>query len=395
MLLLLRSKRYSRIEILLQPAAPTRPAGCRSDWQRPLIMDWMTQILVSPPCQILELNPHTVILRRATARMRLTGQGVCQATRIIFDATTGNGTTGADILELFDWKARDNVVSLLEQLMARRFIFAGGEGHFSHEDTSDPNSAAFYWNFGTSTCDVLARLNGIKLLAIGVNYISRQLSHTLADASHYDLPVFDHPLLRNGRFFIGNHLADSGEWPSNLGHPKPWNNFPDAASFDCMIASSDFGSQELLFRCNNYCLQQERIFLPLVLHDGVGYIGPLVIPGETACLECLRARQNSHLSDFAISRQIETASFEAQAAVGFHPSMPSVIGNIAALEITKFFGGIGPCLIIGSMVEVDLLSCEMTTRRVLKVPRCAGCSFLQGMPRVDIKSTGQPIEHKS
>ena len=102
----------------------------------------------------------------------------------------------------------------------------------------------------------------------------------------------------------------------------------------------------------------------------------MVIPHETACWECVLARQNSHLRDSASKQAVDAVSHEGQDVIGFHPSMASILGDIAAVEITKFFSRIVPLWNVGKVIEVNLLSTKMTTRKVLKLPRCMVCSPL-------------------
>jgi thiazole/oxazole-forming peptide maturase SagC family component len=119
----------------------------------------------------------------------------------------------------------------------------------------------------------------------------------------------------------------------------------------------------------------------------IGYIGPLVIPSETACLECLKARQNSHLQDHVSRHAVEAVAFESQGYLGFHPSMAHILGDIAAFEVFKFCSGSLPSVNVGTLIEVNLLATRITTRRVLKVPRCPACSPLNTAPSVMAEKT--------
>ena len=173
--------------------------------------------------------------------------------------------------------------------------------------------------------------------------------------------------------FPAKRTLEIQEEPRNF---QDWKDNTDHESLDCLVATSDFGGQSLLREWNQFCVERKRIFLPVVLQDQVGYIGPLVVPGETACFECLLARQNSHKPDRLPSRKIEEVAYEGQSVVGFHPSMAFVLGDIAAFEIIKFFSGALPGWNVGTLIEINLLSTRMTPRKVLKVPRCPVCSPL-------------------
>jgi thiazole/oxazole-forming peptide maturase SagC family component len=155
---------------------------------------------------------------------------------------------------------------------------------------------------------------------------------------------------------------------------------PDPETIDCIIATSDGGGIEQLRVWNEYAVLHSLRFYPIVLQDLVGYIGPLYVPGQTACYECLRLRQNAHLVDYANRRIVESAFIHSQSVSGFHPAMASILGSIAAIELTKAFG-LAPALTrAGTLIEVNLIGSEMTSRRVLRLPRCPVCSRLNRAP---------------
>jgi thiazole/oxazole-forming peptide maturase SagC family component len=124
---------------------------------------------------------------------------------------------------------------------------------------------------------------------------------------------------------------------------------------------------------NRYCVENEIAFLPVVLRRLIGEIGPFVVPRETACYECLTARQNSHLREHRALRAVEAQSPYGQAISGFFPSMGSILGDMAALELVKFYSG-GMPYRVGHFIEVNLLATVLDSHKVLRVPRCRTCA---------------------
>jgi thiazole/oxazole-forming peptide maturase SagC family component len=218
---------------------------------------------------------------------------------------------------------------------------------------------------------------------LGVNSISRQLVASLAASNTKNVQVVDFPLLRNLRLFGEDDEVDLQQWPVLHNRPvayKAWMDQLDNESLHCVVATTDFGNHRILNEWNRFCLDRKWHFLPVVLQHVVGYIGPLVIPGETACFECLRSRQDAHLEDAQLGRAVEAVAFEGQEVVGFHPTMSSILGDIAAFELTKFYSGVLPGGHVGSLIEVNLLATYLTSRKVLKVPRCPACSPFNQKP---------------
>ena len=124
---------------------------------------------------------------------------------------------------------------------------------------------------------------------------------------------------------------------------------------------------------NQFCLQNQVHFLPVVLDRFIGTVGPLIIPGETSCYECMRLRENANLEMPEIERAAEFHAAERQSITGFHPAMVNILAELAAMELCKFYGGGVPWR-ANYLIEVNLLIPTLISRRVLRLPLCPACS---------------------
>ena len=202
--------------------------------------------------------------------------------------------------------------------------------------------------------------------------------------------VVDHPPLRNLRLFDRSGSLRDGGWPNDLPGPVAYGE--DFASLrpeglDCLVATSDIGGMQLLREWNARCVEAGRPFLPVVLQDLIGYVGPFVVPGETACFECLRARQNANMDDPLSQRAAEFSAAEGQAVVGFHPVMATMLGAVAAMELVKHYGIRAPLSKPSTLIEVNMLTSRMEPRRVLKIPRCRVCGTSASNPSLNDRKT--------
>jgi bacteriocin biosynthesis cyclodehydratase domain-containing protein len=315
------------------------------------------------------------IVKRGCTELKIGGPGAAETVRTVLAATSEGGATETEICGRFLPSAAPLVRQLIEQLLARHLLAPVEEAESAAEGQESPLDI-FYWHFDAKAREVAERLNKRSFAILGVNYISRQLAASLAASGVENFRVWDHPRLRNLRFFDEAGRLKTDQWPASVRPPQEWMGEVDPNSFGCLIATSDFGVHETLYEWNRFCVEHRRHFLPVVLRDLIGYVGPLVIPGETACLECARLRRNSHIEDYEIRGLIEESAFEGQGAIGFHPSMASILGDIAALELTKFYSEVLPRPKIGTLIEVNLLETGLTSRKVLKAPRCPACSPL-------------------
>jgi thiazole/oxazole-forming peptide maturase SagC family component len=313
-----------------------------------------------------------VILRRGCSALKIAGDGAAEAIKKVLKKTI-DGATHDEICELFAASAKPAVEELIERLIARRLLVREDSDSgvaLKNETTLD----IFYWHFGERANKAIERLKRSRIVILGVNYISRQLATSLSASGIHHFQLVDHPQLRNLALFDTAGELKSDQW--SLMPPRSWGGACDFHSLDCLVATSDFGSLEAMREWNKLCIQHGRHFMPVVLKNMIGYIGPLVVPHETACFECLYARQNSLMRDPDSVRVVERDGFEGQNVVGFHPSMASILGDLAAFELTMFCSEVMPSRKVGELIEVSLLAKSMTVRNVLKVPRCPVCSPL-------------------
>ncbi|HZH13075.1 MAG TPA: TOMM precursor leader peptide-binding protein [Archangium sp.] len=329
------------------------------------------------PIQIIGMEDG-LLLKRGLVELRVRGEGAV-AVQHLLEATPGEGRTLEELRTPFPENVRPNVDRLLEHLIRRRFLVPVMDGGQTPEETESATDI-FYWHFGEQREQ---HLDDRRLLLIGVNSISRRLAASLHASGLRSVEVRDYPLLRNLRLFDEQGALRPGAWPSELEAPVPHTGGVEAIDpqgFDCLVATSDFGGMQLLRAWNEFCVLHKRPFLPVVLQDMVGYVGPLVMPGETACYECFRLRRNTHVADPQSRHLIESAAFQGQATVGFLPPMASMLGDVAAVELLKLFTLAPPLWRVGTVLEVNLMAPDLSARAVLKLPRCPVCTPLAERP---------------
>ena len=215
--------------------------------------------------------------------MRISGERAGKIVALVLAAASG--ATREEICDHFPAPDRDSVLELIAELEKRR-ILADADDVPPRETLETPLDI-FHWHFARSTRDISSRLQKQRIVILGVNEISRSLATALLDSGIATVTIVDDPLLRNLGLFDGGFHVKRDSWRL-VQSPISLENW----SFDgssCLVATSDFGGVEPMSRWNEFCLKQGCHFFPMVLHDLVGYIGPLVVPGETACYECLRA----------------------------------------------------------------------------------------------------------
>ncbi len=308
-----------------------------------------------------------VILRRGTTEVRIDGERAQDALETILAALSGPGATVAEVCERFAEPDRPAVTQLLGKLRTRRLLVSTDDP----DDTSvgDSRLDVFYWHFGQRAEDVERSLSSRQIAVVGVNAVSQRLVRALTAIGARDIEVLDYPPLRGVELVTTDNGAGT-----TVGHAE-WLERADAEEVHCVIATSDFGPSEGLRLWNRFCVERGIPFLPVVLRDLVGTVGPLVMPGETPCYECVRARESSHRDDPAAHHAVAQAAFEGQRFTALHPGAATVLAELAALELSKWFGGARPpTRQVGTLVEVTVAAPAMEVRKVLRVPQCPVCS---------------------
>jgi len=325
--------------------------------------------------QLVEV-PGGVLLKRGCAEMNVEGEGAKAIVEFLLGRAASAPATRQELADGVPPSMREAVTDLIDQLRQRRILIAEDE---PVEEAPEGPLDVLYWHFGARAADVVDRLSSRRIAVLGVNSVSRQLLIALARGGTPNVTAVDYPLLRNVSLFDTAGGLSPDDWPAAIAVSpfESWWEQEQDGLFDCLVATSDFGGMHLLRRWNEFCVDRGIHFLPVVLQNLIGYVGPLVVPGETACFECLRARQNANFDDPEAQRAVEPAAFEGQSVVAFHPSMASILGDLAAMELTKFYSGVIPTWRVGALVEVNLLQPSITTRNVLRIPRCSVCSPLK------------------
>jgi len=96
-----------------------------------------------------------------------------------------------------------------------------------------------------------------------------------------------------------------------------------------------------------------------------------IIPGETPCLECFQGN-------------LDDDSLPTCAAVGIHPSVPSIIASIEVSEAVRIILGKKPQL-AGQILHCDLENMEFEKIKVSKVENCPVCGSNPSGPPMPLK----------
>lgn len=139
-----------------------------------------------------------------------------------------------------------------------------------------------------------------------------------------------------------------------------------------IVLTDDYGRVELR-QLNQEALRNKQAWM-LLKPTGVAlWLGPLFLPGESACWECLKQR-------LTINRPMETF-YQAQYKTSQTLPLPlastllssQIAFNHAALEVVKYLYFGKSDLITGKIITIDTGNMAYTSHTLVKRPQCPGC----------------------
>ncbi|WP_109106239.1 TOMM precursor leader peptide-binding protein [Azospirillum sp. TSO35-2] len=312
--------------------------------------------------QLLDVSDG-VLLKRGCTEIKIAGSNIRSTVATLLEKFS-EPHSPSSVIESTPPSERESAVELIIYLCKRNILMPAAE---INALGADDINGIFLWNFGTLGIAARTILGQVRLMVAGANPISRRLINTLTEAGFGNICVVEHGGLQNEAPATGPEFHGSQRAADIL-------NGEESAPA-CVVATSDNGAMMAVRDWNKECVVRGIPFLPVVLHDLIGTVGPLVVPHRTACYECARGRENSNLPNVEDTRAWEYGSNATKPVFGYHPAMAGVVADVAAIELTLFFGGfLRPR--VGRALEVNLLSASVRSRAVLKVPRCRVCSPL-------------------
>jgi bacteriocin biosynthesis cyclodehydratase domain-containing protein len=327
----------------------------------------------------LQAIPHDdgVIVRRGAVRVFIRGNGVGELLDLVVTRSAeGHGVRLEELKAEIDAARHPVLTSLVDTLRAERLLLRTDEIPGGNRG-AERREEVFYWNHGTDFATVAENLADVELAVFGVNHIALPLLGNLRSVGFRRLTFVDHPALRNLDFYDESQQVRPEIASALSNRPQSFDGWSQAGGkADCYVVCSDFGGMALMRDWNKTCVANDMLFYPIVLQDEVAYLGPLVVPHEGPCFECLWARQNSNLDPSERERATEMHAFFGQHVASYLQPMARIAADIAAIDLLKYFSRTLAGGRAGRLIEADLMAPAIRTRNILKVPRCPVCSRL-------------------
>lgn len=123
------------------------------------------------------------------------------------------------------------------------------------------------------------------------------------------------------------------------------------------------------------CLRQK---VPCVAIGGL-HLGPLVVPGQTACFDCVRTTLSANIPGFVPEKENENGGsvlLSRRYHAIFAPLIASCIG-LGVTELTKFIAGFAPSALENGLLYLNPTELSISRIATPRNPNCPACGGIQ------------------
>jgi hypothetical protein len=316
--------------------------------------------------QVIPVSDEAVVVKRGLTELLISGAGAVDLVRMVV-ASLNDHRSETEVLDRVPGQHKPNAEQLLAALRHRGLV--GGDAEV--EPPTDGGSTAPLWVlFEQLSADPLpahASLTAARVLVRGLNAVSAASTRGLLDLGVGAVDALRDPLLDAGEPDDWASAVEPELGSGALGRVATAGAGTEQAwpPPDLELACGPLGLSDGLLQANAAAVVAGRPFLAAWVEGSAARVGPLVVPHESACLQC--ASRQPNIEDIWYGEDADPT--EAVAAI---------TGHLAAMEALKFLTGYPPSDAIGRSLRFDTGSWHSSARRILKLPRCSVCSDLVG-----------------
>lgn len=283
--------------------------------------------------------------------------------------------------------------ALLQRLEGNGLLEEGGYKALSDEQRSRYfDQLNFFSHFSSRADDLQASLHSARVAVVGTSRLSFMIATLLEEAGVGTVDLLE----------TDSAYASTAAAPRRVPEDAASNRAPDRyqrpdsviqdGSFDAetLVRGGDGGdgpgfvvvtreshSTRILEAVNQLSLERDAPWLLVeALSAKEGTVGPLFVPGQTACFACMESRLRSNLlyddEYLALQHHLGNGHPPPPTCGALHPFQQTLAG-IAACEVVKFLTSIKTPQLAGKALTLDLFNWNAELHDILRVPRCPVC----------------------
>ncbi|WMJ77206.1 MULTISPECIES: hypothetical protein [unclassified Sedimentibacter] len=222
-------------------------------------------------------------------------------------------------------------------------------------DTINSDVYEFMQQFAKINHDNIFNVNEIKLLILGSSLTVNFLNEDLREIGFNNIINFE---LK----YNTNDLEDISRIIENN-------------KIDLVICYDSVFNINLCKFINKKCLENNISFLFSHFKNLYAIIGPIIMPHETPCLNCLELRKINNYEFIDLEKYYMKEYYNINNQRILYPTFfYKITSKLISLEIFKFYFADESCNLIGKELEIDLKNYKTNYNRILYNPQCQICS---------------------
>jgi len=301
-------------------------------------------------------NEDQFFLRRGATVIRLPKNAANQLVKSLMSAfDDAEGVLVKAVVADIPTQLQTTVLNIIEKLVVSNFLVQPG----TFIDSEDKAFDVFCWDYGKSSKNASTWRSNHHWSFVGSKNSFAFFTQVLAQFQIESSFVCDQSDV------IAQLKATDAELEDSRKH--------------VIFALSEAGDAQLLRNINQWAIDAGYIFYPMLILEYTGHIGPIVIPGETACYECLRARENAAMFELE-NRRAAQANLDI-ASVSYPPLLPQNMLTTAVSNAIRFFSDLNPPN-PNTLQLVNLIAGTTSQHKVLEIPWCRVCGSREELARM-------------
>ncbi|MZH02147.1 MAG: TOMM precursor leader peptide-binding protein [Nitrospinae bacterium] len=152
-----------------------------------------------------------------------------------------------------------------------------------------------------------------------------------------------------------------------------WKNDLETEKLEFIIACRESPSYSFFEEINTKCLEAGTRWMHIALEGAMAYIGPTIVPYQTACYKCLSARIETLVPDLESHLAFKKEHNERPQDEGYFSPLGKIISSHVTMELTRIFMGYSSPKTFGRYYKLDADDMVPSEHNVLRFPRCSAC----------------------
>ena len=341
---------------------------------------------VRPFFHVVPLSGGRVQLRSAYRALVISGAGAPELMRLLFPLLDGTRTSDEIVTACHDHapEAVRHALFVLQEKAVLEDAADGDEAVLAAADrVAFADQVRLFSSFVGNPWRCQADLQAKRITLVGVTPLGVAIARQLAHCGVGSLQLVPRSAAEAaaGSAFHEESTGNGSRCSVRV-EPTAPDNIDGVLSTACadahlVIAPSDGPAPAMHRKVNEVCLGLKAPWLPVVLFGNDVGVGPLMVPGQTACFTCYELRMKGNLifaDEYVAFEDHLLRGDESGVSQGSLNVYASVVAGLAAIEAVKFLTKFTYPITLGRLIRVNFVNYQFMVHAVLRLPRCPMCA---------------------